>query len=296
MAGTDDTSRGDASRIDAQLAGLDALELELTPRSGIVGRVWAQLWPKILAAGIIVGVWQIVVWTHWKPDYILPGPTKVFPVLVDNFGDLVDSAGLTLGRAAKGFGLAILIGGALGALVARVKILRAAIGSMITGLQTMPSIAWFSLAILLFKATDGAILFVVVLGAAPSIANGLISGIDNIPPLWLRAGRVLGARGLTAFRHVILPAALPAFVAGLKQGWAFAWRSLLAGELLVQIPGTFSLGQRLENSRQLSDSAGVISVMIVIFVVGILVDELLFGATERAIRRRYGLIDEAATA
>src|ERR1700674_3552629 len=221
MADTDTTSRREASRIDAQLAGLDALELELVPRTGIVRRVWAQLWPKALAAGIIVAFWQIVVWSGWKPDYVLPGPAKVFPVLFDNFGDLVDAAGITLGRAAEGFGLAIVIGGVIGALVARVGVLRAAFGSMITGLQTMPSIAWFPLAILLFKLTSGATLFVVVLGAAPSIANGLISGIDNIPPLWLRAGRVLGARGLTAFRHVILPAALPAFVAGLKQGWAF---------------------------------------------------------------------------
>ena len=99
----------------------------------------------------------------------------------------------------------------------------------------MPSIAWFPLAILLFKLSEEAILFVVVIGAAPSVANGLISGIDHIPPLWLRAGRVLGAKGLSAYRHVVLPAALPEFVSGLKQGWAFAWRSLLAGELLVII-------------------------------------------------------------
>jgi NitT/TauT family transport system permease protein len=205
----------------------------------------------------------------------------------------VDAAGTTLGRAVQGFGLAILIGSTLGALVARSRVLRAAFGSLITGLQTMPSIAWFPLAILLFKLTNGAILFVVVLGAAPSIANGLISGIDHIPPLWLRAGRVLGARGFATLRHVVLPAALPGFVAGLKQGWAFAWRSLLAGELLVQIPGRFSLGERLEFARQVSDAPSLISVMIVILVIGILVDERLFGTADRAIRRRYGLVDEA---
>jgi NitT/TauT family transport system permease protein len=293
MANADLTRRGEASRIDAELAGLDALELTVRPRARLVARVWPRLWPKALAVGIFLAFWQLVVWTGWKPDYVLPGPATVFPTLFDNFGDLVDAAGITLGRAAQGFGLAIVIGGVVGALVARVSVLRAAFGSLITGLQTMPSIAWFPLAILLFQLTNGAILFVVVLGAAPSIANGLISGIDNIPPLWLRAGRVLGARGLTAFRHVIIPAALPAFVAGLKQGWAFAWRSLLAGELLVQIPGTFSLGQRLENARQLSDAPTLIAVMIVILVIGVLVDELLFGTAERAIRRRYGLVDEA---
>jgi NitT/TauT family transport system permease protein len=296
MARPDAGPRPDESRIDAELAGLDALEVELHPRPGIGARIWAHVWPKALAVAIFVAFWQVVVWSGWRPEYLLPGPAKVFSTLYDDFGDLVDAAATTLGRAVQGFGLAIIIGSVLGALVARSRVLRAAFGSMITGLQTMPSIAWFPLAILLFKLTNGAILFVVVLGAAPSIANGLISGIDNIPPLWLRAGRVLGARGVSAYRHVIIPAALPAFVAGLKQGWAFAWRSLLAGELLVQIPGTFSLGQRLEFARQNLDSAGLIAVMIVILIIGVLVDELLFGTAERAIRRRYGLIDEAATA
>ena len=106
---------------------------------------------------------------------------------------------------------------------------------MITGLQTMPSIAWFPLAILLFQLSEGAITFVVVLGAAPSIANGLIAGVDHVPPVLLRAGHMMGARGLDKFRHVVLPASLPSFVGGLKQGWAFAWRSLMAGELLVTL-------------------------------------------------------------
>ena len=132
-----------------------------------------------------------------------------------------------------GFAVAIVIGVVVGSLVARVPVLRAAFGSLITGLQTMPSIAWFPLAILLFQLSEKAILFVVVLGAAPAIANGLIAGADHIPPILTRAGRVLGARGFNAYRFVILPASLPAFVAGLKQGWAFAWRSLMAGELLV---------------------------------------------------------------
>ncbi len=296
MANADAGGRSDGARIDAELAGLDALEIELRPRPRLAARLWSHLWPKVLAAGIFIGFWQIVVWSGWRPEYLLPGPAKVFWTLFDNFDDLMDAAGTTLGRAAQGFGLAMVIGSVVGAFVARVGVLRAAVGSLITGLQTMPSIAWFPLAILLFKLTNGAILFVVVLGAAPSIANGLSSGIDTIPPLWLRAGRVLGARGVTAFRHVILPAALPAFVAGLKQGWAFAWRSLLAGELLVQIPGTVSLGEHLEFARQNLDAAGLIAVMIVILVIGVLVDELLFGNVERAIRRRYGLIDEAADA
>ena len=291
------TENGDATRtdlLDRELAGLDHLETVLPPRPKRAARVWAAAWPKLLAVALALIVWQLVVWSGWKPEYVLPGPRKVWDSFVENFSTNMDAAWTTLQRGFKGFAFALVIGTIVGALVARNRVLRSAVGSLITGLQTMPSVAWFPLAILLFKLGEGAIFFVVVLGAAPSIANGLISGIDHIQPILLRAGTVLGARRWKMFRHVILPAALPSFVAGLKQGWAFAWRSLLAGELIVLIPGQFSLGQQLDANRQLADSAGVIAVMIVILVIGILVDALLFGTAERKIRRRYGLVDAAA--
>jgi NitT/TauT family transport system permease protein len=291
-----DTLPASGDRIDTELAGLDALEVPVERRSSRAARLWAATWPKLLATAIFFGAWQLLVWSGWKPEYLLPGPVEVFEFLFDNFSLLIDAAGVTLWRAIQGFVLAVVIGCVVGALVARNRVLRAGIGSMITGLQTMPSIAWFPLAILLFQLTEGAILFVVVLGAAPSIANGLINGIDNIPPLLLRAGRVLGARGLAAYRHVILPAALPSFVGGLKQGWAFAWRSLLAGELLVLIPGQHSLGEQLNNNQQFADSAGVIATMIVIFVVGVIADALVFGQADRYVRRRFGLIEEGRPA
>ena len=161
---------------------------------------------------------------------------------------------------------------------------------MITGLQTMPSIAWFPFAILMFQLSEAAILFVVVLGATPSIANGIITGVDHIEPVLLRAGRVLGARGFTLIRSVVLPAALPSFVGGLKQGWAFAWRSLLAGELIVLL-GKESLGQQLQNTRQLADYSSMYAVMLMILIVGIVVDSCVFGTLDRWVRRRYGLID-----
>jgi len=166
-------------------------------------------------------------------------------------------------------------------------VLRRAFGSLITGLQTMPSIAWFPLAILLFKLSESAILFVVVLGAAPSIANGLIAGVDYTPPILLRVGKTMGLSGFARYRHLIIPASLPSFVAGLKQGWAFAWRSLMAGELLVII-GKQSVGTLLHFSREVSDTAEMISVMIIILIIGILVDQL-FGVVDRAIRTRWGL-------
>ena len=164
---------------------------------------------------------------------------------------------------------------------------------MITGLQTMPSVAWFPLAIVLFQLSPKAILFVIVLGAAPSIANGVIDGIDNVPPILLRAGRVLGAKGLTNLRYIVIPAALPSVVAGLKQGWAFAWRSLLAGELITTLGGHPGIGQTLANSADVADYTGLFEAMIVIFVIGVLVDAVFFGTTVRWIRRRYGLIDAA---
>src|SRR5262249_34899114 len=132
----------------------------------------------------------------------------------------------TMGRAVTGFALAALIGSVIGALIARNKLLRTAFGPLITGLQTMPAIAWFPFAIIFFGLHTSAILFVIVIGAAPSVAIGVISGVDHIPPLLLRAATTMQLGPLALYRHVIVPAALPMFVTGLKQGWAFAWRSL----------------------------------------------------------------------
>jgi NitT/TauT family transport system permease protein len=191
-------------------------------------------------------------------------------------------------RAVTGFALAVLIGTVVGAAVSRFTPLRAAIGSLITGLQTMPSIMWFPLAILLFQISESAIMFVVVIGAAPSVANGLISGIDYVPRTWLRVGQVLGMKGFAKYRYLILPASLPSFISGLKQGWAFSWRSLMAGELLVIVPGALSIGVRMQQARDLSESSLVISFIIVVLVIGILID-VLFNAADNALRRRWGL-------
>ena len=220
-----------SDQLQEELAGIDALELADRTRISRGRRVWRATWPKLAAIAFALAAWQLIVWSGWRPEYVLPGPAKVFAELWDQLtsGQLLPSIRLTMARAARGYALALVIGVAVGSVVARSRVLRSAFGSFITGLQTMPSVAWFPLALLLFKLSEGAIFFVVVLGAAPSIANGLISGIDQIPPLYVRAGRVLGARRWTMYRHVILPAALPGFVGGLKQGWAFAWRSLMAG-------------------------------------------------------------------
>lgn len=284
-----------SARTDAEITGLDALEIAGRDKEVSRGaRIWAATWPKLAALAIAIAAWQLVVLSGWKPPYSLPGPLEVGRELVEQAQgpQLWDGLVTTLRRAALGYVFSVAVGLLLGLAVARSTVLRAAIGSMITALQTMPSIAWFPLAILLFELSEKAIFFVVVLGAAPSIANGVISGVDYVPPLLKRAGRNLGARGLNLYRYVIAPAALPAIVAGLKQGWAFSWRSLMAGELLVVGISQTSLGAQLTYSRELSDAPWLLSTMIVILVVGLLVDAA-FGAVDKAIRRRWGVLDQA---
>jgi len=279
--------------LDVELAGIDALDVPVAPAPGRGRRVWSAVWPKLLATGIVLFLWQAIVWLGLKPAYVLPGPWTVFHRLGTDVGNgvLLHAAATTMQRAVVGYALAVVIGSLIGVVVARSKVTRAGVGSLITGLQTMPTIAWFPLAILLFGLQETAILFVVVLGAAPAIANGVITGVDHIPPLQLRAGRVLGARGLSMYRHVIIPASLPGYVAGLKQGWAFAWRSLMAGELLMIIAKKPSLGVRLEFARTNNDAPALLAAMVVIMIIGIVVDSVFFGRLERAIRHRWGLVD-----
>jgi NitT/TauT family transport system permease protein len=254
-------------------------------------RLWSALWPKLVAIALALLLWQLVVWLGWKPDYILPGPLGVFQRLFGDLSHLDFYAGvaITMRRALLGYAIAVALGSIVGVLVARVGILRQAVGSAILGLQSMPSIAWFPLAILLFQLSETAIIFVVILGAAPAIAAGLLGGVDHVQPLLIRVGRVMGATGLTLYRHVILPAALPSFVSGLKQGWAFAWRSLMAGEIIVIVSHQPSIGQQLAFARDFADAEQLLAIMIVIFVIGVVIDSL-FGSVDGVIRRRWGLL------
>jgi NitT/TauT family transport system permease protein len=279
--------------IDVALSGLDALEFELPQRPSRLAQLWRATWPKLLAAAIAIALWQVVVWSGWKSENVLKPPGVVFGELwvqVRN-GVMIDALQVTLWRAVVGYAVALAIGISVGIAVARQLVLRQGVGSMITGLQTMPSIAWFPLAIVLFGLNEAAIYFVVILGAAPAIANGLISGIDQIQPVLLKAGRSLGASRVAMWRHVILPASLPGFVGGLKQGWAFAWRSLMAGELIMNFGGKTSLGFLLQNSRDLSDYKSMMAAMVMILMIGIAIDSLVFGRLDALVRRRWGLAD-----
>jgi NitT/TauT family transport system permease protein len=284
---------------DQALQGLDQLELEPGQPAADPGRIarkaWAAAWPKLLAVALVLAVWELVTLTGWK-HLVLKGPGPVFSDLWGQMqhAQLWQTIGWTLRSALIGYLAALIIGSVVGMLVARIPPLRAAVGSIITGLQAMPSVAWAPFGIILFGENESAILFVVILGAAPSIANGLITGVDYTPPLLLRAGKTMGLRGVALYRYLVLPASLPAFVAGLKQAWAFAWRSLMAAELFVAIIGQISIGQQLSVDQQNLDFAGASSMIIVILVIGIVVDTL-FTKADLAIRRRRGLLDAAAS-
>ena len=286
------TDARSAARQGRELAGLDTLELPIAAAPSAGRRLWSATWPQLAAVGLVVLLWQVIVALELRPSWVLPPPAEVLGRLVEDLGaSLPQAVATTLRRAVVGYVLALAIGMLIGLAIVRWRLLRAAVSSLITGLQTMPSIAWFPFAILLFGLSEAAIMFVIVLGAAPSVANGLVSGVDHIPRLLLRAGQVLGAQGIDRYRFVVLPAALPSFIGGMKQAWAFAWRSLMAGELLVIIAQQPSLGVQLQLQRELSDAEGLLATMIVVLAIGILVDQVLFARLEHRVRSRRGLAD-----
>jgi NitT/TauT family transport system permease protein len=285
---------------DQALLGLDQLEtgqqLGDGNRAGaLASKAWAAAWPKLLAIALVLAAWQLVHLSGWK-KLALQGPGVVLPNLWQmlQHAQIWDAIRVTMELALEGYLACLVIGSVIGLLVARVPPLRAAIGSIITGLQTMPSVAWVPLAIIIFGTGDSAILFVMIMGGAPSIANGLITGVDYTPPLLVRAGRTMGLRGVALYRFLVLPAALPAYVAGMKQGWAFAWRGLMAGEIVIAIIGTPSLGVLLNTYDSQQLFADTTSVTIVILLIGIAV-ETIFSKADLALRRRRGLLDPAVT-
>lgn len=281
-------------RENRHVQGLDALELhpgaEENGVAQVAARLWSATWPKLAAIALMIVAWQAVAWSGWRSEFVFPGPDRVLPTLFQEVTGpgFWAAVQVTMQRALTGFALALVVGVLLGLAVSQIRFLRSAIGSFITGLQTMPSIVWFPFAMLLYGITESAIMFVIVLGAAPSIAGGLISGIDHVNPSLLRAGRVMGLRGVQHYTLLVVPAALPMFVSGLKQGWAFAWRSLMAGELLVIINQQNSIGWALSQARQLNDAERLLSYIIIVLVIGILID-VLFNWADRALRRRWGL-------
>ncbi|HEV7184724.1 MAG: ABC transporter permease [Solirubrobacterales bacterium] len=273
-------------------SGLDALQsVADRPRSTLRRAVSAAL-PTTALLIVLLLAWQTYVWiAHPRPD-IVPGPADVIGSFgaAWNAGQLQLAVATSLSRGAAGFAIAILVGTPLGLLLAEFRLLRRALGPLISGLQVLPSVAWVPAAILWFGLSDGTVYFVVLMGAIPSIVNGLLTGVDQVPPELRRVGKVLGASRLQLATRVLLPAALPGYFGGLKQGWAFSWRSLMAAEIIV-IGGSmgFGLGSMLQQSRELADLAGVLATVVTILVIGIVVELLVFAPIERGLLTRRGL-------
>ena len=283
-------SGDDLARLEA---GLDALETHTRSEQSRLRKGWAATWPPLVALVLLIGAWQLLYLSGVKEPYQLPSPADVWSALKDaaSSGDLGTAVFNSLRRGGLGFLASLAIGTPLGLLIARVRPVRRAIGPLVSGLQSLPSVAWVPAAIIWFGLSDAAIYAVVLLGAVPSIANGMVSGIDQVPPLYERVGRVLGARGLTSARFVLLPAAMPGYVGGLRQGWAFSWRSLMAAELIAYSPELgLGLGQLLDRGRQLSDMAQVFAGIFAILIVGIAVELCVFAPIERRVLRRRGLL------
>jgi NitT/TauT family transport system permease protein len=278
-------------------AGLDALELP--PEQGRhdrLRRFTRSVLPPIVAIVLVIVVWQLLWAAAFWPEYQLPAPKAVGAELWHDIasGDVFGQLWVSVHRAVFGFLIGLVIATPLGLLLAKVRLVRAAIGPLLSGLQSLPSVAWVPAAILWFGITPGAIYFVVLLGSVPSIANGLVSGIDQIPPILPRVGKVLGAGRFSGARHITLPAALPGYLAGLKQGWAFSWRSLMAAELIANSPQLGQgLGQYLENGRSLSDMPTVMAAIVLILFVGIGVDLIVFRPLERWVLHSRGLTGTA---
>ena len=273
-------------------AGLDALETPRAQKRSISSFLFTLMSPLIAIVAILI-IWQIIIWLQWQPNYVIPSPSEVWTALGKQAeADILWQATFnSISRAAKGFVFALIIATPIGVALGLNKPLRSIFGPILTGLQQLPSVAWVPAAIIWFGLSDATIYTVVLLGAVPSIANGLIAGIDQIPSIILRAGQIMGAKGLNRVRHIVLPAAWPGYLAGLEQGWAFAWRSLMAAELIAVSPALGpGLGQMLDNGRSLGDMALIIGSILMILAVGVLVERIVFAPLRRRTLLNRGLL------
>lgn len=240
----------------------------------------------VFFAGLLA-IWEAVSRYGPWPDYLLPGPITVGTALAAGLGNglFIRGAVASLFRLVTGYGIALVAGVVLGTVLVRYRTLQETVGTLIVGLQALPSVCWLPLAILWFGLNERAIVFVVVMGSLFSIVLGVQGGIANTSPTFVKAGRNLGASGLSLYTQVVLPSAFPTILSGLKQGWAFAWRSMMAAELLYY---SLSLGNLLQTGRDLNDAAQVMAVMVLIIAIGVGFNQLLFAPLERRVAERWG--------
>jgi NitT/TauT family transport system permease protein len=238
----------------------------------------------------LIALWKAgTVFAGWSP-VLLPPPEAVAEYLWGALkdGSLVEASIVTLQRLLLGYAIGVLIGLPLGLITSTSDIFQNTIGALALGLQTLPSVCWIPLALLWFGQSEGAMLFVVIMGTIGSVIIATSTGARSIPPIYARLARTMGSEGFDKWVRVILPASLPFLVTGMKQGWAFAWRSLMAAEIYVTILTGFGLGHLLHYGRELSAMDQVIGIMLVIIVIGLVTDKTLFAPWERFMHRRWG--------
>jgi len=234
-------------------------------------------------------VWQLLFQRKLWPPYLFPSPTMVGEALWQGFSDRTFLVGVTISmrRIALGYGFAVVLGVVLGFLIAASDFLEATVGGLVLSLQSLPSICWLPLAVLWFGLSENAILFVVLMGSMLAVAINTEIGVRHVPRIYLLAGKNMGAHGMAMFTDILLPASMPHLIAGLKQGWAFAWRSLISGEMIFVSLG---LGHLLMMGRDLNDMSQVMAVMVLIMLLGVTVDRAVFHLLEKRIQRRWGLV------
>lgn len=235
-------------------------------------------------------IWELIARTNWWSDVLLPAPSQIFSFYVESISDgsLIEACFVTLKRLFQGYLIGVCLGIPIGLLNAKFEIFEDTIGVIALGFQALPSICWAPLAILWFGQTELAMFFIVVMGSVWSIALATDAGVRHVPPIYVRAARTMGSNGFHTWLKVILPASLPFIVTGMKQGWAFAWRSLMAAEIYVTILSGFGLGHLLHYARELHAMDAVVGVMLVIVLFGLITDRLFFSPFERFLHTRWG--------
>jgi NitT/TauT family transport system permease protein len=259
----------------------------------------SQLWPRFAAIAGLLVLWQLAAMSGFFAPSVLPPPADVIRSFGENFAQpnppresILAGTQASVVRLLVGLAVGVAVGTAIGATMAASSTIQRSVGSLMAGLQALPSISWLPLAIIWFGYTERAVMFVVIIGAIPAVSIATASSVRLVPPLLVRAGRTMGAKRWTLYRRVILPAAVPGYIVGLQQAWALGWRALMAGELLLMATGGKGLGHLLEANRQLQQTPAIYAVMLMIMFVGMAV-EATFSAVDRRVRGRRGLLATA---
>lgn len=284
-----DTGAAAPDPSDEMASGLDALETPAdTGAKAVSRRVLGKAGPPLLAIALVLALWQLAHTLNWSST--LPSPGAVWSDLADAQADgtLLPAIGQSLLRCVIGFGAAAAIGIPLGLLLTRLTPLRTVLGPILSSIQSLPAAGLVPVAVIALGNSEGAVYAVVLLGSVPSIAVSVISGIDQVPPLLLRAGKSMGATGLRGAVHVLVPAALPSFVAALRQGWTFGWRALMTAELITATPLP-GIGRLLAEGKESDSMSLVLAAVVLILAVGVLVESALFAPLERRVLRQRGL-------